>query len=133
MREKDELRVLPLLSPEEFEGLKEDIRQHGVLVPLAFDDQGNLLDGHHRVRAWRELRDEGYEVPDPPRTVLASLKTDEDRRARARALNLQRRQLTQRQKREVIRDQLRETPKWSDRRIARLLAVDDHTVRSRRL
>ena len=133
MGDNDEFQVLPPLRWDEYQALKESIREHGVQLPVVCDGDGRTVDGLHRIRAVRELRDEGCQVPRVPTIVQSDLKTDADRRARARALNLQRRQLTQQQKRDVIRDQLRETPWWADRRIAQHLGVDDHTVRSRRL
>src|SRR5688500_5609548 len=50
---------MPDPSPEEYRELKEDIREHGVLVPVEKDEHGNVLDGHQRLRAWGELRAEG--------------------------------------------------------------------------
>jgi ParB-like chromosome segregation protein Spo0J len=55
------------LAPEVFEDLKASIAEYGVLVPVQVDEQtGELLDGHHRVRAWRELTEEGHTLPQIP-------------------------------------------------------------------
>lgn len=48
-------QLLPPLSEEEYTALKEDIAKRGVLVPVEYDEDGNILDGHHRVRACEEL------------------------------------------------------------------------------
>ncbi len=53
MRHKYQL--LERLRPEEFEALKADIAQRGVLVPVEVDDRGRILDGHHRVEIAEEL------------------------------------------------------------------------------
>ena len=52
-------QVMPTLSDEDFQALKSDIAAHGILVPLEFDDEGNILDGYHRKKAWDELKSEG--------------------------------------------------------------------------
>lgn len=51
----------------------------------------------------------------------------------ARSLNVARRQLSREQRRQLVADQLRETPGWSNRRMAKSLGVDHHTVASVRL
>ena len=40
--------VFPLNS-EEYAHLKRDIAENGVLIPVEYDEDGNILDGHHRV------------------------------------------------------------------------------------
>jgi len=42
---------MPPLTAEEYATLKADIAAHGVQVAVEVDDEGNVLDGHHRVRA----------------------------------------------------------------------------------
>lgn len=49
------------LRDEEYQALKADIAKRGVMVPVEVDEHGNLLDGHHRARACRELG-----LPAPP-------------------------------------------------------------------
>ena len=44
-------QVMPPLSPEEYAALKADIATRGVLFPVEYDEDGNILDGHHRVKA----------------------------------------------------------------------------------
>ena len=80
-------QLLPPLSPDEFAALKADIAKHGILVAVELDDHGHLLDGHHRVRAWQELRAEGIRVPDFPRVIRAGL-SEAEKRAHVRAVNL---------------------------------------------
>jgi ParB-like chromosome segregation protein Spo0J len=40
--------LLPPLSTEEHAALKADIKANGVRVPIDVDEDGNILDGHHR-------------------------------------------------------------------------------------
>ncbi len=54
--------LIPPLSDDEFEALKEDIAKHGVIVPVVIDQHGAIVDGHHRVRACKELGIEDYPV-----------------------------------------------------------------------
>jgi len=43
------------LSADEYAALKRDIAARGVLVPVEYDQDGNVIDGHHRVRICGEL------------------------------------------------------------------------------
>lgn len=120
------LLKLPPLSAEEYEGLRASIAVSGVLVPILVDCDGprrRVIDGSHRKQIANEL---GYDCPE---TVVAGL-TEEDLRAMARALNLARRQLNTTQKRELISQQLRETPQHTNRLIAKMLGVSHPTVAS---
>jgi ParB-like chromosome segregation protein Spo0J len=119
-------QLLPPLSDDEFASLKADIRAHGVLVPIELDSDGVILDGHHRIRAWTELKAEGVRLPDYPRIVRAGLSED-DKVAHVLALNLARRHLTPKQRAEVV-GMLR-VKGWSLRRIAELAGVSEGTVR----
>jgi hypothetical protein len=46
--------LFPDLSARDYAALREDIRQHGVKVPILVHG-GEILDGRHRYRACREL------------------------------------------------------------------------------
>ncbi|OSM04170.1 ParB/RepB/Spo0J family partition protein [Magnetofaba australis] len=119
-------QIVPPLSDDEFEYLKNDIAERGVQVPVEYDEDGHILDGHHRVRACQLLG-----LTSWPRVVRKGL-SEEQKRAHARSLNLARRQLNRAQKQELIRQQLKETPELSDRQIAQAMGVSDKTVSSRR-
>lgn len=84
------------LTVEEYAALKADIAEHGILVPVEVDELGHILDGHHRVKAWQELKAEGVDVQDYPRIVRLDMTEDEKRR-HARVLNLMRRHLSKTQ------------------------------------
>lgn len=115
-------QVMPDLTSEEYEELKSDILRRGVMVPVEFDEQGNVLDGHHRLRACSELG-----ITDYPKVIRAGM-TEEEKRTHARKLNMARRHLNREQKQSLIREQLKETPEKSDRQMASELSVSPTTV-----
>jgi ParB-like chromosome segregation protein Spo0J len=118
--------LLPPLTPEEYAALKADIKKNNsvVVVPISIDDEYVVLDGHHRLRACKEL---GIErVP----TRMHSALDQAEKQDLALALNLNRRNLNREQKREVIAAVLRQDPKRSDRRIGEAVGVDNKTVGS---
>lgn len=119
-------QVMPDLTAEEYAELKSDIEQRGVMVPIEFDEHGSVLDGHHRLKVCEELG-----IKDYPKVIRAGM-TEADKRLHARKLNMARRQLNQEQRRELIREQLKETPEKSDRQIAAGLGVSDKTVGTQR-
>lgn len=88
---------LPPLTEEEYGALLEDIRLHGVRVPIVQDEEGNVIDGHHRLKAVHALRAEGYAVELPKAEVLAGL-SEPEKVLTAVDLNLHRRHLTDAQK-----------------------------------
>ena len=112
---------LPPLTAEEEAGLRASISQYGVLVAVVMTEDGRVIDGNNRKRIAAEL---GIECPEQVQTGLS----EEDIRALARSLNIARRQLNRQQRRQLVADQLRETPGWSNRRVAKALGVDHHTV-----
>ncbi len=117
---------LPPHTPEEYAGLRDNIAVNGVLVPILVNCDGprrKIIDGNYR----KQFADEfGYECPE----IVHSGLNDEEMRTLARALNLARRRLTTDQKRELIADQLRETPGKSLRWYAKMLGVHHTTVGS---
>ncbi len=117
----EKYQVMPPLAEEEYEALKADIAQRGVQVPVEYDEDGNILDGYHRVRACQELG-----ITDWPKVVRRGL-TEEQKFEHALALNLHRRHLTREQRRELV-VRLRQQG-WSLRRIAERLGVHHDTVR----
>ncbi len=85
------------LTDEEFAALKAHIAENGILVPVEVDETGAILDGHHRVRAWTELKAEGWDGPGYPCMVRSGL-TETEKRVHVRTLNLLRRQVTRDQR-----------------------------------
>lgn len=117
-------QLLPRLSDDDYAALEASIVAHGVLVPVEYDEDGNILDGHHRVEICESLG-----LVDWPRFVRKGL-SETEKRTLARELNVSRRHLSSAQKRDLIADQLRDTPSISSRAIAAMLGVDDKTVAS---
>jgi ParB-like chromosome segregation protein Spo0J len=118
----EKYQLLPELDPESFAALKTDIAERGVIVPVLVDEFGAIIDGHNRAQACRELG-----INDYPVEVRSGL-SEADKRTLARKLNVLRRHLSREQVRQLIADQLRDTPEWADRRIGRELSVDHKTV-----
>lgn len=89
--ENTNYQLLPALHKDDYERLKADIALRGVMVPVEVDEDGAILDGHHRVMIAREL---GIKCPTKVRKGLP----DYEKRLHAVALNLARRQLSDAQK-----------------------------------
>lgn len=113
-------QLLPDLTESEYESLKAHIAEHGVLVPVEYDEDGNILDGHHRLRACGELG-----ITDWPSIIRPGL-TEDEKRDHVLALNLERRHLTREQRQEVVAKLRAEG--WSYRRIGERLGVSDVTA-----
>jgi hypothetical protein len=54
------------IDAEQYEAIKASISENGVETPIIIDADNKIIDGHHRVRAVRELRAAGESVPDIP-------------------------------------------------------------------
>lgn len=118
-KQPDYTALLPRLSGNEFAELRLDIEKRGCLVPIEVDEEGRILDGFHRMRACEEL---GIEPPVLTRPGL----TEDEKRAHAIALNLQRRQLD-REARKDLHRKLRAVGK-SIRQIAEASGTPKSTV-----
>ena len=79
--------LVPELSPEEYESLKQSIKENGLYVPLIVNQDGIVLDGHHRFKACQEL---GIQNPN---TVTKEFKDKLDEQLFVIDCNLKRRQL----------------------------------------
>ena len=103
------------------EALKDDIAKRGIKLAVEYDEDGNILDGHHRVMACEEL---GIEWP---RVVRGGM-NESEKLDYARAMNYHRRHLTQKQKRDQIRQVAEGNPEMSNRAVAREVGVSPSTV-----
>ena len=117
--------VLPPLKTSELEALTADIKANGVTHPIAIDEYGNILDGHHRYAIDRNA----------PTRVVSGLSPDEKVAYTIRA-NLARRNLSSDQTREIANQQKRiaqnlreaDPKKWTQKAVGALLGVDQTTV-----
>lgn len=114
-------QVMPPLTDEELADLRADIAAHGVRVPIDVDEEGNVLDGHHRLEIAEAL---GLACPS---RVLADL-TEDEKVAHAYAVNLQRRSLTRDAKRALVAASLARDPELSDRQHAERTGVSPTTA-----
>jgi DNA methylase/ParB-like nuclease domain len=117
-------QVFPDLPPEEFETLKRDIAERGVQVAIEITDQDEVLDGHQRFRACRELGIKNF-----PRRIVTGL-DEQGKRHHAIKANCLRRQLSRQQRRDLIAAELRRNSWQSNRLLAELVGVDKNTVQS---
>lgn len=114
-------QLFPNLTADEFEALSADIKERGVMVPVEIDEQGDILDGHHRAMIADSL---GIEYPK----VVREGWTEDQKLAHVVALNAHRRHLTATERAEVVA-RLR-SEGMSTRAIAKVVKVDDKTIRN---
>lgn len=113
-------QLFPNLTADEFEALTADIRERGVMVPVELDDEGAILDGHHRAQIADSL---GIDYP----TVVRSGWTEDQKLVHVVALNAHRRHLTAVERADVVATLRR--AKLSTRAIARAVGVSPEQVR----
>jgi ParB-like chromosome segregation protein Spo0J len=112
--------LLPALTDEEYDALKGDITEHGILVPVIVDEDGLVLDGVHRCRISDEL---GI---DPPLSQLGQM-SDERKLHLAVGLNMRRRHLDADRRRELVH-KLAAEESLSVRKIASITGWSKSTV-----
>jgi site-specific DNA-methyltransferase (adenine-specific) len=117
--------LLPPLSPKEYEELRESIRRDGVLVPSIVDSAGNVVDGHNRERVCKEL---GIDCPK----VIREFASEAEKLQLAIKLNVNRRHLTGKQRRELIAIYLEVDPGINDRHLGDVIGVSKNTVAAER-
>ena len=86
--------LVPELSAQEYESLKQSIKENGLHLPIILNQDGILLDGHHRFKICQEL---GIE----PRTFTRDFEDELEERLFVIECNLKRRQLSDAQKVEL--------------------------------
>jgi site-specific DNA-methyltransferase (adenine-specific) len=114
---------MPDLPADEFEALKQDIAANGLRCPIDQDEMGSTLDGHQRERALLELGIKKY-----PITVISGL-SEQQKWDHAVKVNVLRRHLTTKAKRELIQQELRRNPKRNNNWLAEMIGVDSKTVK----
>lgn len=113
-------QLFPALDSATEAALRASIERWGVLVPVAKDQHGNTIDGHHRARIADEL---GVDY----RVDVIRIESEDDARSIAATLNTDRRHLEPKQRQQLVAD-LR-AQGHSQRAIARALGVGQSTVR----
>lgn len=114
-------QVMPPLSSEEYQELHDDIKVNGVLEPIHVDEEGVVIDGHHRSKIANELG-----IPCP--VITHDDLDDAGKRSLAFTLNLKRRHLSREQRRALIAESLKSDPQLSNREHARRTGADHKTV-----
>ena len=116
-----ELQLFDALPAHIEDALRASIRRFGVLVPVIRDQQGRIIDGHHRVRIAGE---EGVGIADD---IIITVDSEDEAREIARTLNSDRRHLSEEQRREVVAELRREGHSY--RAIGGALGVSEGAVR----
>src|SRR5699024_3363604 len=114
-------QVMPPLSSEEYQELHDDIKVNGVLEPIHVDEEGVVIDGHHRSKIANELG-----IPCP--VITHDDLDDAGKRSLAFTLNLKRRHLNREQRRALIAESLKADPQLSNREHARRTGANHETV-----
>jgi len=129
------------VDEDTFQSIKASIKRYGVDQPILVDADKKVIDGHHRLRAVRELRAEGHDVPDIPFNQKPTRKDT----LRARRANLSGRDVDKKEGVKVyLHEHLPEPPEaadtdaevmwpeddevWSHRNVAIELGVGKGTV-----
>lgn len=114
-------QFLPPLALDEYTALEASIREHGVQVPIVVDENGVVIDGHHRQKIAEAL---GAHCPQ----TRVFDKTDAEKRTLALTLNLDRRNLNREQRRAIVEASVKADPDLSDLQHAKRTGVSDKTV-----
>ncbi len=119
-------QLLPDLSSVEFERLKSLIVQNGAIVPVEIDENGDTLDGHHRLEIYRELS-----IGDYP-AITRQFSTEAEKKAYVYRINEGRRHLSPDQKKEILESKRALARELKDGRtqeqVAEMLGVARNTV-----
>lgn len=117
-------QVMPALTDDEFQELRDDIAANGITVPVVVDQHGRVIDGHHRLQIAGLL---GIDPADVPRVVREVVNAQEAR-SLAYSLNLHRRHLDREARRALLAASIKADPGLSDRQHAGRAGVSDKTA-----
>ena len=122
--------ILPPAPPDRLAAIKDAIAAGTWVGRIVLDELGRVLHGHDDYRAFRLLG-------KPPKHILQVRVGDRFSRAEVEDLIRLWRYCdgglaTREERQAAIRHQLRITPDWSNREIARLIGVDKNTVQGQR-
>lgn len=114
-------QTMPPLSVDEYANLEQSIRTHGIQVPIIVDEDGVVIDGHHRQKIAESL-----DVECPVEVKYGM--TDVEKRSLSVSLNIDRRQLSREQRRAIVASSIKADPDLTDREHARRVGVSPSTV-----
>ncbi len=124
MKQSKYSRMLPPPTAQSLESLRASIRQRGVDEPIIVDENGEIIDGWHRYIISVEL---GIFCPRQVRKFTSEAEKYE----LALTLNLARRQLNRKQRRDLITTYLKADPVISDNLLATIVGgMASHHVAS---
>ena len=118
--------IMPMMSEDEFERHKADIKRNGLQVRIDLFE-GMILEGRNRYRALKSLGIVPGEEHFKP-----FLGTKAEAEAYVISTNLHRRQLNNKQKQEFAQQMIRKYPGESDRALARLTSLSKNTIAAAR-
>lgn len=122
--------ILPPAPPDRLAAITDAIAADAWAGRIVVDELGRVVYGHDDYRAFRAVR-------KPPRHIVQVRLGDRFERAEVEGLIRLWRYCdgglaTREERQEAIRHQLRITPHWSNREIARIIGVDKNTVQGQR-
>ncbi len=131
-KHKPKYQLLGWMPVEDYRCLKLSIAITGkILTPIVIDENGEIIDGHHRDLAYQQLTAnnpcDGYKIEKPVPHILKGLSEEEKRHFVLRA-NMVRRQITRHKRREIIADELQRSPDLANAWIAEICGCDGKTV-----
>lgn len=127
-QERPKYQPLGWMPRHHFRQLKQSIAITGkILVPIVTDENGDILDGHHRELAYQQLTDDGFKIERPVPQIVTGL-TEEEKRHHALRTNMVRRRITRRQRRKIIEEELRRSPDLANQWIAEVCGTTGKTV-----
>lgn len=115
--------IFPEMTATDYESPKASIADHGVEIPVILDEDGNVIDGHHRRKACGELR-----IACP--SIVRKFGSEAEKYELALQLNCSRRQLSTKEKRELVATYLNRDPEIANNHLGTIIGVDSHTVES---
>jgi hypothetical protein len=126
-------QVMPPLSEEEYDSLRSSIRDRGVTDPIHVSEDMDILDGHHRVLAMRELGLWGDKSREPDIVVHGETEDHQVCRRIAWELNMNQRHLDSEEKKQLVErrlKQLDDNGEWKpNHEIGETLGVSESWVR----
>jgi ParB-like nuclease domain len=121
--------LFPPMPPDELRALGEDIKKNGLHVPVALwqgeDGKLYVIDGVNRLDAMQMVG-----IPFDEMKGFQTMKPETDPYDFAISMNIERRHLDAKQKRDLIADIIKAKPGSSNLHIAKQVKVDDKTVAS---